>query len=281
MSTETSDYSDSDDDVQHSVEKDILVTAYLEPGLDTEIGGKRDLVDRVFGDDIDVDLFEEESEEVTDVTVSLDFEGLDPVWDKEKHVTPSMALSGKEKRVIKNAIEEGDLDAEELPDWISVDVDTYTETEFANDVGDALSSALRPIFEDATIDVDGFEWDDPLYWIAKWRRNVDLSGPMVPEDETERQTVYVSANSHDIKRRQVLKQQDEREACDRFESDGKRWSLQVNVDMTASTESEIEAIEHTLAPMVVSELLDRPLIKKTRITDCEKTTTAKGACYNV
>lgn len=279
--SETDNYSDTASDVQSTVEKDILVTAYAGPDFYDELVSTRQFVADAFGEFVDYDPLEQEETEKTDVTVQLDVEAEDPQRGRTRTVSPSLdVFSSRSKRVIKNAVEEGIIDPDEV-DWIDVTVEEFVDSEYVHSKGDPLEDAVGAVLDDHELPVSGFENSDTSVWVAKWSRDVDVTGPMTRPDETETQSVRVTARASDASRRHLLAPQGERGPDERFESEDKRWSLQVNVSIEASTEQEVSQIEQSVAPLVIDRLTDASLIEATRITDCEKTTTARGACYDV
>lgn len=282
MSTDdASEYSDTAEQVQSTVEKDILVTAYADPEAYDEAASTRQFIADAFGEFVDYDPHEQEQKERTDVTVQLDVQAEDPRRGRTREVTPSLDIfSSRSERVIKSAVEEGIIDDSDI-DWLDVEVEEYTEDVYVHDNSDPMEDALDAVLGDHELPVEDFESSDTSIWVAKWTRSVDVTGPMTKPDETEKQKVRVTARASDVSRRRLLAPQDEREHGERFDDESKRWSLQVNVAIEASTEAEISEIEQSVAPLVVDRLMESPMIEATRVTDCEKVTTAKGACYDV
>lgn len=101
------------------------------------------------------------------------------------------------------------------------------------------------------------------------------------DDDTNTQSTRVSASRRDITPRKVLLPQDERSADERFEGPEEVWSMQVSVDIEASSSEEVEAIEKTVAPPILERLMSADIITRTRLTDCEKKLLERGACSSV
>lgn len=286
MSTDDpASYTETETDTHHTVEKDLLVTAYASdweynPDNETEANYYRQFAEDAFGHLIDTDIWDMETSEHEEVSVSLSVTAQDPRWDNERTITPSLDLSGRKKRVIKNAVQEDIIDPSEI-DWLDVDIRDVTDTDFTTSVDTLLDEAFMTELDSLEIPPEDYTIYDTSVWTAKWSREVGLEGPMAPPDETKKQQTRVTTKRREIARRKVLRPQGEREPCDRFEGEDKVYSMQVNIDMEASTETEIEQIEKTIAGAVMTILKSSPVITETRVTDCEKTTVAKGACYNV
>lgn len=278
MSTETSDSPDDSSTVTQRHEKNLIITAYADG--ESEYEDKRDFVTDVF--DFEYTDLDPEAETTTVKTypsIEVNLEG--EVDGMSHNVTETIDFTFTyDQDLVEQMIEDGDLDASEI-DWLTVDMVENENTEFDY----STSELLKHPFSEALkrVDLSEFDYEEPEwpYGAASWSRDIDVNDVHADPDETEKQQIRVNARANDVQPRQVLKPQDERTGCDRFETDDEYWSLQIIVDIEAQSQDELSQLESRLAPTVIDAVGQGHGIVETRITDCEVTTTSTGACHDI
>lgn len=273
------------DAIDAHYEKDVLVTGYARDSY-TSI---REFVADAFGPYADeIDLFEEETETREEVSIELSLSGRDPERDREYDVSETFSVFGaREKRIIRNAIENGDIDPDAV-DWVSVDARQVETTTHVHAPVDALSELLERVGDQVDVP-DELGYEAPRYsaYDASWSKEVPLTGPDAEEDETERFDVRLNASGTDIKRRRVLVHQSNRTAEHRYETpedvphEELPFSVQLSIHIEAQTREEMDALSEALVQGVYDRLATLAGISKVRLSDCEVTQMSKGECHQI
>lgn len=285
-SNDTTETVEAQGDADVRFEKDVLVTAYGMAGYEDA----RSFIVDAFRAYIpeDVDMWEQETEVDEEVVLEFDFEGTDPEWDDTKNVNKTETfIFGREKRVLKHALENGDLDPDEV-DWVDVRVEEHEETEYVETAMTPVSELIEAVVEKTDVpEKFGYEEADYSIYDVDLEREIPKTGPDAEPGETETLSTTVNARKNDVKPRRVLAHQAEREAGNRYVTpedkpdDQLPWSVQFSISIEGTSETEIEELSDALVVPLYDQLSTLAGIRQIRLSDCEQTVVSEGECHQV
>lgn len=182
-------------------------------------------------------------------------------------------LGDEDNNVTSEALEE------DLPEWLDVRVEETVQEVHEENPETPVNDLLTEILPDNRIEDTEFT-SSPLHYSPTYQRSVPDPSYGADEGETVTQRISVERTNTGVSR--VKRHQSERTREDRFkDEEPDRWSVSIMVTVEASGEDEQDELTEEIVPTLHDALMGLDGAYCVRISDCSKTVTTEGECFNV